>query len=143
MVTRHPFPSLEQRFGAALPRMVFEDRNIPVRNEKGEKVRRRPLGPMGTRAHKYDVWIPHPKECRPCCTVMAVPYANRPWQYYRHCCTIKHIAALFYLDETEFRRTLRRDRHQTRCSNCSKFRQSDDYLCGGCRKAIDSLSPKE
>lgn len=121
---------------------VYEDRNVAIPKDATEdqKIalwRARKYSPVGVYT-KGKVWYPAPCEVRLCCQEMEPPILAFPWAYQRHCRTIKHVAALFGLEELELARHMGVRADQARCAECSRFRPQDDYLCSHCRKRLAS-----
>lgn len=119
---------------------VYKDRNVPIPKDstaiqKAAIWRNRKYAPMGIYA-KSKIWYPVPYEVRSCCQEMTPPMLSFPYAYQRHCRTIKHVAALFDLEELELSRYLGVRSDQARCAECSRFRPKDDYLCNYCRQNL-------
>lgn len=124
--------------------IVYEQRNRS--KEDREKLGWGNYAPLGfkvgnnnSKQYGFDhrVWYPHPDEVRPCCQGLAQPKFNYPWIYQRHCRTLRHVALLFNVDESDLREATGTTRVRNQCE-CGKFRRSDDYLCKKCREALDS-----
>jgi hypothetical protein len=52
-------------------------------------------------------WYPTPQERRACCDAVRPPSRTWPYSLYSHCCTVRHVAALYDLDERTLRQHLR------------------------------------
>lgn len=104
--------------------------------------------PQGFRVGKNAFfWVPHPRETRECCTDLSghVQGIFRwPYTYYKHCCTIRHVAMLVGVEERELARvTGKRKKEPNRCAQCHLFRKDDDYLCGSCRNTLEEAISSE
>jgi len=53
------------------------------------------------------IWHPDEREVRDCCREISPPSRRFPFSYLRHCCTIRHIATLWEIDESQARRAFR------------------------------------
>lgn len=49
-------------------------------------------------------WYPAPSEWRPCCDHVRSPSRHWPWSLMAHCRTMKHVAWLYGVTESELRR---------------------------------------
>lgn len=65
---------------------------------------RRPKG----KADRAGRWYPADEEVRDCCVNIRTPSRNHPHSYLNHCRTIKHIAQLFGVSESELRKEVQK-----------------------------------
>ena len=53
-------------------------------------------------------WYPSEKETCDCCSSVRSPSRAHPFSYMVHCRTIKHVASLYGVNESELRKEIRR-----------------------------------
>ena len=64
------------------------------------------------RNDKAGRWYPSDAEGRPCCDDIRSPSRRWPLSLFKHCKTLKHVAALYGVDVTELRRSVRKAREE-------------------------------
>lgn len=152
---KHPYQFLEDQ---GMEKMELATKIYLERTAHRSKRTYQPFQPvgfsigMGTRvggATGRRPWFPHPQEARECCADLTGGYGTGrmykwPWHFHRHCRTLKHVAMLIGVDPKELAKAVGKKRkNPARCVECPRFRAMDDYLCGTCREALDSLLPEE
>lgn len=122
---------------------IWRDRNVPKAEREASKQKNRPhwillhpLQPLGFKTPHF--WMPHPLEVRACCQQIEPPHPGYPFMYHRHCRTAEHVAMIAGVEAKALRKALGMSTISPRCSQCSRFRPKDDYLCTTCRRQIDN-----
>jgi hypothetical protein len=113
---------------------VYKNRNLSKEERSAKQWQLSyPHQPIGWYLRgRGSLWVPHPQEVRPCCQVLSLTSQHKyPWAYQRHCRSIRHIALLLNVDESDIRGRVKEPRK--RCS-CGKYIKQDDYACGNCRE---------
>ena len=90
--------STDRHIQVALAARAYIQRNI-----KNRRLRHSPIG----REDAAGRWYPADEERQECCTGLRDPSIKWPFSLKKHCCSAKHVARLFDVDELELRRAAR------------------------------------